>query len=365
MKTLCPDLFFDTRNSDDLFSNNSNRQPFFADVLKRWEIGTIKTDNEHNIVMNLMVFNSKCIPYYGRLTVLITFVREKLQEPHLQNPLNPEKGLYLYTLFYLLIRTGKLKESLQVLQDLKQVSNDYLDSEIQISNALFENSDKIYMFWSNSEPKHKEKSNKLANAYFEIISSIMDANELLLISEEFNLNKLPLPVDNVIDNSWGLRSKAFQHFQNKDYHVAIDLYRRMLIERSEVPGTLTHMARIEVIIGNVLQAKTHIEMAWRHRYEAPLYVIARILWFKLCFLKIQNEELEAPKILGKLKSILYDPEVLMEWTMQPVLDELKPKLSENDHSLLMALVESMGHKEKIVLLNNFSEWKEAKPLDIN
>jgi hypothetical protein len=55
----------------------------------------------------------------------------------------------------------------------------------------------------------------------------------------------------------------------------------------------------------------------------------------------------------------------MEWTMRPLLDELKLKLSENDHSLLMALVESMSCKEKIVLLNNFSEWREVKPVDIN
>ena len=104
MKTLDPDLFFDTRNMDDLFVSNFHYQPFHADVLKRWETGTICTDNERNIAMSLKVFNSKYISYNGQLTAVMTFIREKLQEPHLQNPLNPEKGLYMYTLFYLLIR---------------------------------------------------------------------------------------------------------------------------------------------------------------------------------------------------------------------------------------------------------------------
>ena len=54
----------------------------------------------------------------------------------------------------------------------------------------------------------------------------------------------------------------------------------------------------------------------------------------------------------------------MGWSMQPVLEHLKPKLQENDHALLTALVAAMSFKEKLPELDNFEMWRNAKVVPI-
>jgi hypothetical protein len=54
----------------------------------------------------------------------------------------------------------------------------------------------------------------------------------------------------------------------------------------------------------------------------------------------------------------------MEWTMQPVLDHIKPQLTEQQHALLSALVDAMSDEQNLKKLNEFNEWRDAKPEEI-
>ena len=63
-------------------------------------------------------------------------------------------------------------------------------------------------------------------------------------------------------------------------------------------------------------------------------------------------------MLGMLKAALQAERAHMEWTMQPVLDHLKPKLSAEDHALLAALIDALGDQAKVAALETIPAWRE-------
>jgi len=51
----------------------------------------------------------------------------------------------------------------------------------------------------------------------------------------------------------------------------------------------------------------------------------------------------------------------MKWTMDPVLANLQPALSPEDHALLKTLVAALSDKAKLPELDQFSLWRDAPP----
>jgi len=79
---------------------------------------------------------------------------------------------------------------------------------------------------------------------------------------------------------------------------------------------------------------------------------------------MQNEECRmknAELLLGKLKTALRSDAAFMEWTMQPILDHLKPKLSQSSHALLAALVAALNDAKSLPALDAFPAWRDAAP----
>lgn len=356
------ELVYDDRNSEALFDNNIPWQPYYADVMKRWAIGDYISQEEQRIVTNLLILDPEYILNNGKSLEFIESMRQSLQNPELQNPDNPEKGLFLYTLFYFLIKTGQGKEAMQILHELENVFVYYNNSCIPTLN-----NHNGPLFARDLIDRHLEiwkRPDLVRLAYYEIISRVMDSKEILFLEPDFNLIRLPLPRISLWEEECKeIRSIAFFHFQNKEYKEATNLYRRLRIERFELPGTLTHMARVEFCTGNLIQAKTHTEMAWRHRDEAPPYVFARILWLKLCLLMLNLEDKEDfSGIFSQLKVILQNQEVFMNWTMEPVLEEIKARLKKSDHDFLSTLIDALSFSEKVEQLDNYPEWKNTKPI---
>ena len=50
--------------------------------------------------------------------------------------------------------------------------------------------------------------------------------------------------------------------------------------------------------------------------------------------------------------------------MQPVLDHLKPRLKDNDHALLMALVAALSARANLEKMYGFQLWCEIEPVAI-
>lgn len=112
----------------------------------------------------------------------------------------------------------------------------------------------------------------------------------------------------------------------------------------------------------MFEVQKNIDEAWQHRTEAPKYVVARILWFKLTLSFLNNNSIE--NNFGQLKAVLKNEDAFMDWTMQPVLDHIKPKLTEQQYALLSALIDAMSDKQNIKKLNDFAAWRDAIPEEI-
>jgi hypothetical protein len=136
-----------------------------------------------------------------------------------------------------------------------------------------------------------------------------------------------------------------------------------LNEGFEPVGIHHHLARIYLITDRFTESESHVENAWNMRKDAKNYIIARLLWFKIAIAQLVKKPLE--NYLGQLKSVFQKEDAFMNWTMQPVLDHIKPQITEHQHALLSALVDAMSDKVNLEKLNEFEEWSDAKPEKID
>jgi tetratricopeptide (TPR) repeat protein len=163
-----------------------------------------------------------------------------------------------------------------------------------------------------------------------------------------------------------IRQLALRFFRLQNYERAEQLLRHLLSENFEPASTHHHLARICIITDRFSEAYDHVAQGWAARAEAKPYVIARLLWFQLAleFLESLNAALRNTKtviLLGRLKTTLHKEDVFMEWTMQPVLDHLNPKLEPQHAKLLTAFVAALNDRAKLPELDKFPEWRNATP----
>ncbi len=112
------------------------------------------------------------------------------------------------------------------------------------------------------------------------------------------------------------------------------------------------------------QAVKEKSAAWEHRGEAPSYIIPRILWLQLALLdtyEYASREDSAQVILGRLKTALSRKGSHMEWTMDPVLAHLQPRLPAERYQLVAALVAALNDATNLPALEQFSAWRDAQP----
>ncbi|MBN2702766.1 MAG: hypothetical protein JXR23_01010, partial [Pontiellaceae bacterium] len=158
------------------------------------------------------------------------------------------------------------------------------------------------------------------------------------------------------------RQRAKVLVDEEKYGEAKAIYEELLYIDFEIPGTHCHLARIDLLTDNDASAASHADQAWSHRKTAPAYVLPRILWLKLAAgLLAESKNVNVGYILGQLKTTLQDEGAFMEWTMQPVLDHIKPRLSNHDHDLLSALIDAFRSPDNLLNLDRFTAWENACP----
>jgi hypothetical protein len=167
----------------------------------------------------------------------------------------------------------------------------------------------------------------------------------------------------------GLRTAALDAYRLGDYPLANALLERVLAHGFERPGTHGHLARIALVTGDAGAARTHAAQAWAHRAEALPYVVPRILWLQLAARLLAGPETADPRsepsvLLGRLKTALQTDGAQMEWSMDPVLDALKPLVSGEDHALLVDLVAALSDPDQVAGLDDLSAWREAVPMSL-
>jgi tetratricopeptide (TPR) repeat protein len=159
-----------------------------------------------------------------------------------------------------------------------------------------------------------------------------------------------------------LRQLALDAYMVGHYTLATSLLQRVIAAGFEMPGAHCHLARIALVTGELAAAQDHAEQAWEHRAEAPPYVTARILWLQLAAEMAASTALaNEAKRLGQLKTVLYAEGAHTEWTMTPVLESLRSRVSEDDHALLTALAAALSSADKLFALDEFPAWCAAQP----
>lgn len=175
------------------------------------------------------------------------------------------------------------------------------------------------------------------------------------------------------------RKQALVYYQSGDYLNAKNLLEELLLDNFDELSTRMHLARLALITDNFADVLLHANEAWRMKNEAKSYVLARIIWFKICleFLNSKSrntnksifrdlkllfkKEMKADSnLMRQLKTILKKDDAFMGWAMQPILDHINPKITKTQHALLTALVAAMSDKQNLQKLNDFPEWRNAK-----
>jgi len=156
-----------------------------------------------------------------------------------------------------------------------------------------------------------------------------------------------------------LRQLAGECYQKGDYARTETLLRQVLARGFEIPGTNCHLARALILAGRDAEARESVAQAWAHRADAPPYVVPRILWFQTAFALLDGNP--PGPLLARLKTALQKEGAIMEWTMDPVLAHLQPKLPAEAYALLTALVAALSYADKLPDLDEFPEWREVEP----
>ena len=167
-----------------------------------------------------------------------------------------------------------------------------------------------------------------------------------------------------------LRQIALDYFMLGNYDKAEELLRRLLAQDFEPAGNRLHVARLCLLAGRNAEARELVSQAANYRAQAPAYFSPRLFWFQLVLTLLEHVDsptanTESAIWLGRMKTALQSDDAYTEWAMQPVLDNLKSKLSEPDHALLTALVTVLNDRTKLPELKEFQVWREAKPLPLD
>jgi hypothetical protein len=179
------------------------------------------------------------------------------------------------------------------------------------------------------------------------------------------------------------RGRALDCYVAGDYAGAEALLLPLLDIGFEVPGTHCHLARVCLMLDREADARRHVEEAWAHRAEAPAYVLPRILWLQTAFAMLDaadapegsaaesdgRREPLAPaeqgigaslrSLLGRVRAALAAHARPYEWTIQPVLDRLAPRLAPGAVELLGALSAVIDGRATTESLDRFPAWREA------
>jgi tetratricopeptide (TPR) repeat protein len=162
-----------------------------------------------------------------------------------------------------------------------------------------------------------------------------------------------------------LRTAALDAYLIGDFTLAKSLLVRVLDAGFEVPGTECHLARVALMQGDAAACDLYSDKAWSHRAEAPPNIVPRIPWLQLVAALLIDNAGTVPVFLGRLKTALSADGAIMQWSMDPVLEILRSKVSAEWHALLTSLVAALSYPGKVADLDQFPEWREAEPLPLD
>lgn len=154
-----------------------------------------------------------------------------------------------------------------------------------------------------------------------------------------------------------LRLQALELFLAGEFDEAEGIYKHLASMGFELASTHCHLSRIYLITSRFDDAVAEADRAWAQRRDADAYIIPRILFLRLVCKMVKREPIRG--ILQDLERALQEPGSCSTWTMQPVVQSLTSRLTDEEIALLSALVEALSESKNLRLLRDLPLWRDA------
>ena len=335
MKTLFDTLLFDNRTPEKMSEIYSSPIIDHAELIFRWAKGYQISTREIKIVAMIILHHSEYI-IENNLTgkALDILTRSGINEnSFLQDKLKKYLYQYIMLLFNL-----KMKNIEQTLSIFNQIENHPLPDQ-ELSTII-------------DEQKHR---------FVKVISLIMDSVELLLLGSDFNIYSFRLQkLEFISDGSYFSRDDALTFLKKNDFDHAKEIYNYLRITKYELPSTIMHHARLELMRNNLEQAKLHTTMAWRLQGKSLNYVQKRIIFFIIMLNMLESKPFEI--WLSVMRQSMDSNNQLIYWEMEFVLKNCVDRLGKKNYKILKYLLSliSTGITIKQPWLMKF--WEKVEPL---
>lgn len=158
------------------------------------------------------------------------------------------------------------------------------------------------------------------------------------------------------------RSAALDCFLRGDCQTAQRILHTLLNEDFDVAGTHCHLARVSLKMGREVEARAHAIAAWEQRSAGPRYVVGRTLWFLALFALIDGAD--ASPWIGRIKTLGPDGDAQMAWTMEPVLHDLRERMSPEAYAIASALFHALAGHRGGGSLHSQAWWCNTEPFPI-
>ncbi len=212
-----------------------------------------------------------------------------------------------------------------------------------------------FELWLKNGQQNGEPSVDIINNYITLLESTHKFGEADKIRRRCQVEEL---LKRGHQNSLiELRTMALNLFNNRIYQESIMIYRRLLDMGFEVPGTLSHLARVLLAIpgqDNRKEAKELLEDAWKNRKSAPAYVPPRILLWQTLLNFLDGRSSNTIEILESLLDS-ENSDVFLKYCYEPVLDRWKTQLFEEEYNLLNKIASALNSRQNLAALK---DWKK-------
>ena len=104
-------------------------------------------------------------------------------------------------------------------------------------------------------------------------------------------------------------------------------------------------------------AREQVALAWEARNQGPAYVTARTLFFQCLFAIFDGNAISG--LVAQLKQVLSAGDAHMDWSIQPMLDHVRPRLSRVDWRFLNAVARALSNSSNLPRLGQVPEWRNA------
>ena len=137
-----------------------------------------------------------------------------------------------------------------------------------------------------------------------------------------------------------IRGLALELALAGDLEAAAELYQGLLARQFEAQGTLVHLARVRLLQQRVPEARRLIAAACRRQRRlgpdrVNPYVPVRILFLRIFLAMLKGRH--PGKMIDTLRQATRDHSSRMDWTIEPVLDLYRDRLSGDEWKQLRGL----------------------------